>query len=212
VAAVSVLFDVPAGRKEELAALVHAAQSAHRQRAASGISGRIEELGMPNLIQMLGRSSPHGTLAARSGTEEGVLAFEAGNLRYARLGAMRSFKALCRMLLWREGSFEFHAHVATLDVEDEPIRLEAALLEATRRIDEATRARTARFEPSMRFRVDRAALAAAGALEKTQEAVLDLAAAGFTVRRILDVIPEDDGQVESALLTLVERRVLVPST
>jgi hypothetical protein len=211
VAAVSVLFDVPAGRKEEVAELVRAAQSAHRMRTESGISGRIEELGMPNLIQMLGRSSPHGTLAVRSGAEEGVLAFEAGNLRYARLGAMRSLKALSRLLLWREGSFEFHAHVAALDAEDEPIRLEAALLEATRRIDEAAHIQTTRFEPTLRFRVDRTALAAAGALAKTEEAVLDLAAAGFTVRRILDVIPEDDARVSAALLTLVERGVLSPS-
>jgi hypothetical protein len=210
VAAVSVLFDVPAGRKAEVAELVRAAQSAHRQRSESGISGRIEELGMPNLIQMLGRSSPCGTLAVRSGTEEGVVAFEAGTLRYVRLGATRSLKALARMLLWREGSFEFHAHVAALDAEDAAMGLEAALLEATRRIDEAARLRTTRFEPSLRFRVDRAALAAAGALDKTEEAVLDLAAAGFTVRRILDVIPEDDAQVTAALLVLVERGLLAP--
>jgi hypothetical protein len=167
---------------------------------------------MPNLIQMLGRSSPCGTLAVRSGTEEGVVAFEAGTLRYVRLGATRSLKALARMLLWREGSFEFHAHVAALDAEDAAMGLEAALLEATRRLDEAARLRTARFEPGLRFRVDRAALAAAGALGKTEEAVLDLAAAGFTVRRILDVIPEDDAQVSAALLALVERGVLAPSS
>ena len=209
VAAVSVLFDVPEGRKDELAALVRDAQSAHRRRSEGGISGRIEELGMPSLIQMLGRSSPHGTLTVRNGAEEGVLAFEGGNLRYVRLGATRSLKALSRMLLWREGHFEFHAHVATLDAEDEPIRLEAALLEATRRLDEAG-AGPARFDPTQRFRVDRAALAAAGALSKAEEAVLDLAAARFTVRRILDVIPEDDAEVSAALLALVERGVLTP--
>lgn len=210
VAAVSVSFDVPSSKQEELAALVRAAKTSHEQRTATGISGRIEELGMPNLIQMLGRSSPCGTLAVRSGEEEGVLAFDAGNLRYARLGAMRSLKALTRLLLWREGSFEFHAHVDALESEDTPLRLEAALLEATRRIDEAARAQTPRFDGTTRFRVDRAALAAAGALGKTEEAVLDLAAAGFTVRRILDVIPEDDALISAALLALIERRVLLP--
>jgi hypothetical protein len=209
VAAVSVRFEVPSSQQEELAALVRAAKTSHEQRAATGISGRIEELGMPNLIQMLGRSSPCGTLAVRSGEEEGVLAFDAGNLRYARLGAMRGLKALTRLLLWTEGSFEFHAHVDALESEDTPLRLEAALLEATRRIDEAARAPTTRFDGTTRFRVDRAALAAAGALGKTEEAVLDLAAAGFTVRRILDVIPEDDAQVSAALLALIERGVLL---
>jgi hypothetical protein len=210
VAAVSVEFEVPAERRPDLAALVRAAEQVHQERTAAGISGRIEELGMPSLIQMLGRSSPQGTLSATSGTEEGVLAFEGGNVRYVRLGATRGLKAFARMLQWSEGSFEFHAHVDALDVEDEPLRLEAALLEAMRRIDEAQRAGTAPLDPTGRFQVDRVALAAVGALAKVEEAVVDLATAGFTVRRILDVVPEDDAQVSAALLALVEQGVLRP--
>ena len=212
VAAVSVNFEVPPEQKPDLAALVRAAEHAHQERTAGGISGRIEELGMPNLIQMLGRSSPQGTLSATTGAEEGVLAFEGGNLRYARLGATRGLKALARMLQWTTGSFEFHAQVDSLDVEDEPMRLEAALLEATRRLDESVRAGATRLDPKLRFGVDREALSAAGTLAKVEEAVLDLAAAGFTVRRILDVVPEDDAQVSEALLALIERGVLTPSS
>jgi hypothetical protein len=210
VAAVSVEFEIPAERRSDLAALVRAAEQVHQKRAAAGISGRIEELGMPNLIQMLGRSSPQGTLSVASGTEEGVLAFEGGNLRYVRLGATRGLKALTRMLLWSSGSFEFHAHVDALDLEDEPLRLEAALLEAMRRLDEAASQGTAPLDPAARFKVDRAALASAGSLAKVEEAVVDLATAGFTVRRILDVVPEDDAQVSAALLALVEQGVLRP--
>jgi hypothetical protein len=212
VAAVGIDFEVPAEQKADLAALVRAAESVHQQRSAGGISGRIEELGMPNLIQMLGRSSPQGTLSATTGAEEGVLAFEGGNLRYARLGATRGLKALVRMLQWTTGSFEFHAQVDSLEVEDEPMRLEAALLEATRRLDEALRAGTTRLDPRLRFGIDRDALAAVGGLAKVEESVLELAAAGFTVRRILDVVPEDDAQVSEALLALIERGILTPSS
>jgi hypothetical protein len=210
VAAVSVDFEVPAERRPDLAALVQAAEQVHQRRVAAGIAGRVEELGMPNLIQMLGRSSPQGTLSVIRDNEEGVLAFEGGALRYVRLGAMRGIKALVRMLQWESGSFEFHAHVDALDVEDEPLRLEAALLDAMRRLDESVRAGTTRLDPSGRFEVDRAALASVGALGKAEEAVLDLATAGFTVRRILDVIPEDDAQVSAALVALIEQGVLRP--
>jgi hypothetical protein len=212
VAAVGIDFEVPPDQKADLAALVRAAEDAHQRRAAGGITGRIEELGMPSLIQMLGRSSPQGTLSATSGTEEGVLAFEGGNIRYVRLGATRGLKALARILQWTTGSFEFHAQVDPLDVEDEPMRLEAALLEATRRLDEAVRAGTTRLDPKLRFGIDRQALAATGPLAKVEEAVLDLAAAGLTVRRILDVVPEDDAQVSEALLALIERGVLTPAS
>jgi PilZ domain/Domain of unknown function (DUF4388) len=212
VAAVSVDFDLSPEQKPDLAALVQAAEQAHRKRSAAGISGRIEELGMPNLIQMLGRSSPRGTLSASSGPEEAVIAFEAGNLRYVRLGAASGLKALARILQWTTGSFEFHAHVDALDNEDQPMGLEAALLEATRRLDEAVRAGAPRLDPKMRFGVDRAALAANGPFEKVEEAVLDLAAAGFTFRRIIDVVPVGDAQISEALLSLIERGVLTPSS
>jgi Tfp pilus assembly protein PilZ len=212
VAAVGLQFEEPDERKSELRNFVAEVKRAESERARSGIAGSIEELGMPNLIQMLGRSSPSGTLSATSGTEEAVLAFEAGDLRYVRLGATRGLKALGRILQWEAGTFEFHAHVDPLDVEDEPMRLEAALLEATRRLDEATRTGAPRLEPKTRFRIDRDLLSAAAGLEKLEEAVLDLAAAGFTVRRILDVIPVDDVQVSEALVALIERGVLVPSS
>jgi len=210
VAAVSVEFEVPAVQKPELAALVRAAEQVHQQRAAEGISGRIEELGMPSLIQMLGRSSPKGTLSATSGTEEGVLAFEGGNLRYVRLGATRGIKALTRILQWSSGSFEFHAHVDALEVEDEALRLEAALLEAMRRLDESASKGIAPLDSAGRFQVDRSVLASVGALAKVEEAVVDLATAGLTVRRILDVVPEDDAQVSAALVALIEQGVLRP--
>jgi hypothetical protein len=40
--------------------------------------------------------------------------------------------------------------------------------------------------------------------------VLELAAAGFTVRRILDVIPETDVAIRGAITSLVERGLLTP--
>ena len=47
-------------------------------------------------------------------------------------------------------------------------------------------------------------------LTKGEEAVVELAAANFTLRRIMDVIPENDAQVRAAVLALCERGVLQP--
>ena len=47
-------------------------------------------------------------------------------------------------------------------------------------------------------------------LETTEESVLELAAAGFTLRRILDVIPETDAAIRNAITSLVERGLLEP--
>ena len=65
------------------------------------------------------------------------------------------------------------------------------------------------LDPSARLRLDTRALAAqSGPLSKTEEAVVDLAAAGLTVRRLLDVIPESDSQILEAIRSLAERGLI----
>ena len=45
-------------------------------------------------------------------------------------------------------------------------------------------------------------------LSKVEEAVLDLARAGFTVQRIVDVVPEADPQILHALASLADRGIV----
>jgi hypothetical protein len=208
VAAVGVAFDAPDERASELRSFVRDVKRAESERARSGISGRIEELGIANLIQMLGQSSPLGTLTAIHGAEEATLAFESGNLRYALLGSLRGVKALARVLQWGSGTFSFTRTVDAITDEGAPVPLQNALLEAARQVDESLHA--APLDMKRRFAVDRSALAGAGDLSKLEEAVLDLAAAGLTVRRMVDVIPDSDGAVHEAIRALLERGLLVP--
>ena len=208
VAAVGLQFDEPPERKSELRNFVNEVKRAESERARSGIAGRIEELGMANLIQMLGQSSPLGTLTATYGAEEATIAFQDGALRYALLGSLRGVKALARVLKWSEGTFSFTRSVDGITDEAQPIPLQNALLEAARQVDESVRG--ARLDMKRRFDVDRAAAAEAGDLDKLEEAVVDLAAAGLTVRRMIDVIPDSDGAVQTAIRALLERGVLKP--
>ncbi len=65
------------------------------------------------------------------------------------------------------------------------------------------------LDPSARLRLDAKALGSHGEpLSKTEEAVVDLAAAGLSVRRLLDVIPESDAQILDAIRSLAERGLI----
>jgi Tfp pilus assembly protein PilZ len=207
VAAVGITFDTPAERSSELREFVRDVKRAEAERAAAGITGRVEELGMASLIQMLGQSSPHGTLTANLGSEEATIAFENGAIRYALLGSLRGEKALARILQWNSGTFSFHAQVDAMSNESAPLPLQSALLEAARQLDET--AISAPLDLRARFSLEREALARAGELSKLEEAVLDLAGAGLTVRRMIDVIPDSDADVQSAIRSLLESGVLV---
>ena len=58
------------------------------------------------------------------------------------------------------------------------------------------------------FRVDREACAPGSSPSKIEEAVLDLAEAGFTLRRIVDVIPERDAEILGAVHALLDQEAL----
>jgi len=162
---------------------------------------------------MLGGTSSQGTVTATHAAEQGVVAFEAGQFLMARVGSLRGMKALARMLSWKEGSFEFHASALASEPphapDADPIPLATALREAAQWVDELTRVRAPELVPAAHFCLDREILAAEAGLSKTEEAVLDLAGAGFSLRRILDVIPEQDATVLEAIASLLDRGVLV---
>ena len=210
VAAVGINFEPEEAKREKLQAFIGDAKRVEAKRAASGITGRIEELGMANLIQMLSASSEIGTLTAQQGTEEAVFAFDSGSVRYVRLGALRGIKALARMLTWSEGTFDFHSHVDPLTDEDDPMPLANAILEAATHLDEAARPDLQRFDAKTTFRVD-LALARELELNQLEQAVLELAMPGLTLRRIVDVIPERDAIVLEAVRNLAERGVMLAS-
>lgn len=197
---------------EELGEFLDDVSQAEKALEHTGIHGAIEELGMAALVRMLGTHAERGTLTLVSGVEDGSIDFENGVLRQARLGELRGVKALSRFLTWSKGSFEFHARLGPAEGELAAIDLEDAIQEAIRQHEDLIRAElTGILDPAAQFTIDGEALRAESCLSKTQEAVLDLAAASFTVRRILDVIPQPDAEVIEALKSLLDAEIIKPA-
>ena len=149
-------------------------------------------------------ASPKGTLAVEHGNDEGRVAFEGGLLVGARAGRVAGAKALARMLGWETGTFTFHAQVDDVDRVGDAMPLEPVLIDAARQFDEAKRLEPLPVSLDDDLRATGAA-PDAEPLSKTEEAVLDLAVAGFSVRGTIDVIPEEDHAILRALLGLIER-------
>jgi Tfp pilus assembly protein PilZ len=200
VSAVGIEFEATASRRREVERFIEEVQTSEHSRRLGGIRGAIASLGAQDLLQMFGNAG-QGTLIFHRGEEEASVVFQGGMLRYARQGAATGMKAMVRMLAWREGSFEFHTRLDPVPHAEAPLPLEAALLDAVRMIDEAGRIDLRRFPPD----AIPCATGAPSDLEgKTALAVLDLARAGFSVQRILDVIPEPDPEIYAALDRLLD--------
>jgi hypothetical protein len=160
---------------------------------------------------MFSGNARRGTLTIVSGVEDGSIGFESGMLRHARLGELRGVKALSRLLSWERGRFEFHARLDPAPGEPETVALEEAIQQAIRQREELIRTDfTGILDPAACFAIDQEALRRESGLTKTQEAVLDLVAARFSVRRILDVIPQPDAEVMEALKSLLDGEVIRP--
>jgi len=211
VAAVGIRFNPEVPDATGMHRFIEAVQQAEHSRSLGGIRGSLDELKPPGLLTMFSSASPQGTLTLQRGTEEqGVIGFAGGRFCYAHLGAVSGMKALIRLLEWTEGTFEFHASIDREKLLPDPIPLEAAIIDAVRRMDEGARVDPTSFPPDASPRL----AGGANDLEsptKVESAVLDLVGAGFTVERIVEIIPESDPEIYCALGSLLEQGAITLS-
>lgn len=211
VTAAAIQFEAEETARPEVVKFIDDLMSVEHARRLAGINGSLDELGLANLLQSFSVCTPHGTLSVTRGPEEGRVVFDNNELLSARLGPASGIKALSRMLAWKEGSFEFHARVDDADREEAVMPLAAAILEAAAQLDEASRVEALPIANTEHLAVDDARLKSERAnLDRTEGAVVDLAAAGFTVRGILDVVPENDAVILAVVNSLLARGVLRP--
>jgi len=211
VAALGIAFEPAPAHRDDVARFVEQVQSIEHTRRLGGISGSIAELGVQNLVQMLGSAAQEGTLVMRCGEDEGVIGFHAQMLRSARLGSATGMKALVRLLSWEDGSFDFTARLERDEEAEAPLPVAAAVFEAVRGLDELQRLDSSRLPLDATVVVVAESDSPAGGgdpLTKIEAAVIDLARVGFTVQRIVDVIPETDPEILRALATLADRGVI----
>jgi Tfp pilus assembly protein PilZ len=236
IAAVAVAFDRNQASEPRVSKVIQALSQAGHNSRLGGISGSISDLGLANLVQMFGSSTPRGTVVCEREGEQGWIVFDEGALVSARLGALRGHDALVSMLDWADGRFEFEASADERLLKSADRRpLTGAILEAVCAIDERETGRSGdaassgadwaeqtcvmaadesmptprTLGPESVFDVDPDREASMlGTLGKVEEAVLELAKSGAPVSKLLAIIPEAEAEVYRALEELVESGVL----
>src|SRR6201999_3847048 len=117
---------------------------ARRTSQQRTMSGSIEEVPLPDLLQLFGTSKKSGVLVIRTDDDAGRIYLKKGNVSYAiinDLDDVQPLKSLYRMLTWQKGLFD-------LDPPDErefPTEMNASvqeiLMEGMRQLDEFNRIR-----------------------------------------------------------------------
>jgi response regulator RpfG family c-di-GMP phosphodiesterase len=75
------------------------------RRRRSGISGSIQELGLPDLVQMLVIGMKTARVSLRSGRRRGKIWFENGTPKHAACGELQGEAAFYEMVRWQTGQF-----------------------------------------------------------------------------------------------------------
>lgn len=184
------------------------------QRAeGSSMSGTLEEVPVPDLLQLFSTSKRTGTLHIRGMLGYAKIYLKSGNVYYAsidddhELGPMKSF---CRIVGWEEGAFEFGAPDAGLEplIElDDPT--ESLLMEALRQLDEFRRIAPELPSPTEALLIPRPLEPALTQLSPIQLDVFQLVLGYGQMQHVFDKSPATDYETASALLDLLDRAYLV---
>jgi response regulator RpfG family c-di-GMP phosphodiesterase len=113
-------------------------REATRGGPARGVAGSLQEMGLPEMVQVLWYGRKTGSLKIRSGANSGEIHFVAGAIFNALWANLRGEEAFFAMLALAEGEFSLDPNFTAPQqvMQDSP---EALLLEGMRRLDEAGR-------------------------------------------------------------------------
>jgi hypothetical protein len=102
---------------------------------ARGVSGSLEEMALPDVIQILANGRKSGRLQVSSGTLHGEMMFQDGSIHDARFGDLQGAEAVYGILRLTQGEFALESDGAPLE-DAIGIPTHHLLLEAMRRLDE----------------------------------------------------------------------------
>src|SRR5512140_2471435 len=112
-----------------------------QRQATSGrpMSGVIEEIPLPDLLQLLSTSRKSGVLSVNNGVSVGKIYLRKGALYFATINddfAVSPQKSIYRMLTWLTGTFELEPSQELSVMEEVQESTEALLMEGVRQLDE----------------------------------------------------------------------------
>jgi hypothetical protein len=187
------------------------AVTANKKPPSKSMSGSIEEIPLPDLLQLLSTSRKSGVLALRSDAGVGKLYMLKGQIYFASIDDafnVPARKAIIRMLSWTQGFFELEPPDERAVLEELSDSTEALLMEGMRQLDEyaalvdklppltAAIAIPRPLEPKLRD------------LAPEELDVFQAALTAGTVKALFDECPLTDLQIAEKLRSLLEKNYL----
>jgi len=192
---------------------VTAKQQGRSSEEAPRMSGNLEEIPLPDLLQLFGTSRKAGVLVLRSAGREGRIYLSEGRIRFAEFEGVPGappLKVLYRMLGWQTGSFALDPPVVREFEGGVDVSAQEVLMEGFRQQDELAQLRH-RLPASGRLVLKLPLTQHLRELEDADLDLLEAALAADDLEAFLDAAPGPDLESAQALLSLVQRGYLKPA-
>ena len=188
---------------------------AQRQTSATTgrpMSGVIEEIPLPDLMQLLSTSRKSGVLTVNNGVSLGKIYMRKGQIYFAAVNDdfnISPQKSIYRMLTWQTGTFELDASVDMQVMEEVQESTEGLLMEGMRQLDEFMN--MARRLPPLGSPLA-VPTPLAGKLRELSPGELDtfqLVLDHGSLQKVLDNYPGSDSEAATNLIALMKREFVV---
>jgi pSer/pThr/pTyr-binding forkhead associated (FHA) protein len=184
-----------------------AAAQAARSTKTSSMTGKIEEIPLPDLLQLFHTSKKNGVLVI-SNEREGKIYLRQGRVYYAviddnhNLGPQKSFN---RIITWETGDFELRPADTQEFMVEMDSSTEALLMDALRQLDEFKRIQPSLPDMGAPLRLPQPLTAPLKELTPEQLDVLQLVHNYGSLGGVLDHSDQDDVLTAEAVLQLIKR-------
>jgi hypothetical protein len=176
------------------------------------MSGSIDEIPLPDLLQLLSTSRKSGVLSVRGEGGLGRIYLRKGQIYFATINedgsesyAIAPRKAMFRILTWTTGSFELEAPDEKSVLEEIQDSTEGLLMEGMRQLDEYRRIEGELPAPSAGLTLAQPLSPALKDLKPDELDVLQLVHNHGSLAGVLDASPRTDLETASTLLALLQR-------
>jgi pSer/pThr/pTyr-binding forkhead associated (FHA) protein len=190
------------------------AVAANKRSASSpkSMAGSIEEIPLPDLLQLLSTSKKSGVLVVHSDRHVGKTFFRKGQIYFASIENQFNIgprKAMVRMLAWSHGNFELEPPDETAVLEEMDDSTEGLLIEGMRQLDEYKVVAEKLPELASPIGVARPLKGKLRELSPEELDVFQAAMEVKTVNALFDQSSLSDLEIAQKLVTLFEKGYLV---
>jgi hypothetical protein len=181
-------------------------------QAGRPMSGSIEEIPLPDLIQLLSTSRKSGLLSIRGERGLGKIYLRKGQIYYASIDdnfSIRPQKAAYRMLTWTSGTFELDPPDERQVIEEITESTEALLMEGMRQLDELKRIENDVPAPGARLAVPTPLAGRLRDLAPEELDIFQLVLDHGSLQAVLDSYGGSDMEAYTHLANLLRREFVV---